>query len=170
MGPLEAIKTGFAKSFQFKGRASRSEFWWFAPIGVVIVAAVCISLRAIMQLDPTGTLFLILLAAAFSPLSSAAARRLGDVGASSLNLMMPISIAFAITMLIMSGSDHASTMNSLVYLLPLFAVCSCVLAIGFLLGWLSVFGIFSKMGETIGYLLLPSPEPVSDFNPNEVPQ
>ena len=29
MGPLDAIKTGFAKSFDFKGRASRSEFWWF---------------------------------------------------------------------------------------------------------------------------------------------
>ena len=30
MGPLDAIKTGFAKSFQFSGRASRAEFWWFA--------------------------------------------------------------------------------------------------------------------------------------------
>ena len=30
MGPVNAIKTGFAKSLQFKGRAARSEFWWFA--------------------------------------------------------------------------------------------------------------------------------------------
>ena len=30
MGPLDAIKTGFARSFQFRGRATRSEFWWFA--------------------------------------------------------------------------------------------------------------------------------------------
>ena len=29
MGPTQAIKTGLAKSFQFKGRATRSEFWWF---------------------------------------------------------------------------------------------------------------------------------------------
>ena len=32
MGPFDALKTGFAKSFQFKGRASRSEFWWFAAL------------------------------------------------------------------------------------------------------------------------------------------
>ncbi len=30
MGPAQAIRTGLAKSFQFSGRASRSEFWWFA--------------------------------------------------------------------------------------------------------------------------------------------
>ncbi len=30
MGPAQAIRIGFAKSFQFSGRASRSEFWWFS--------------------------------------------------------------------------------------------------------------------------------------------
>jgi uncharacterized membrane protein YhaH (DUF805 family) len=30
MGPAQAIRTGLAKSFQISGRASRSEFWWFA--------------------------------------------------------------------------------------------------------------------------------------------
>ncbi|MEO0905038.1 MAG: DUF805 domain-containing protein, partial [Pseudomonadota bacterium] len=39
MGPLDAIKTGFAKSFEFKGRASRSEFWWFAAFVGTIAAA-----------------------------------------------------------------------------------------------------------------------------------
>lgn len=29
MGPTQAIRAGFAKSFQFAGRASRFEFWWF---------------------------------------------------------------------------------------------------------------------------------------------
>jgi uncharacterized membrane protein YhaH (DUF805 family) len=29
MGAAQAIRTGLAKSFQFSGRASRSEFWWF---------------------------------------------------------------------------------------------------------------------------------------------
>ncbi len=37
MGPLDAIKTCLAKSFQFKGRASRSEFWW--PFAVFAVLA-----------------------------------------------------------------------------------------------------------------------------------
>ena len=30
MTPATAIKTCLAKSFQFSGRASRAEFWWFA--------------------------------------------------------------------------------------------------------------------------------------------
>lgn len=32
MTPLQAIKTGFRKSFDFKGRTTRSEFWWFATM------------------------------------------------------------------------------------------------------------------------------------------
>ncbi len=39
MGPIDAIKTCLIKSFQFSGRASRSEFWWFA-VFVGAVAAV----------------------------------------------------------------------------------------------------------------------------------
>jgi uncharacterized membrane protein YhaH (DUF805 family) len=36
MGPTQAIRTGIAKSFQFSGRASRSEYWWFLPVGVAL--------------------------------------------------------------------------------------------------------------------------------------
>jgi len=32
MDAAQAIKTGFAKSFHFSGRASRPEFWWFAAL------------------------------------------------------------------------------------------------------------------------------------------
>lgn len=39
MGPLDAIKTCLAKSFQFKGRASRSEFWWFTLTLAIAFAA-----------------------------------------------------------------------------------------------------------------------------------
>jgi uncharacterized membrane protein YhaH (DUF805 family) len=35
MGPAQAIRTAFAKSFQYSGRASRSEFWWFAAFWLV---------------------------------------------------------------------------------------------------------------------------------------
>ena len=36
MRPAQAIGTGLAESFQFSGRASRSECWWFLPIGAVL--------------------------------------------------------------------------------------------------------------------------------------
>ncbi len=37
MGPARAIKTAFAKSFQFSGRATRPEFWWFAPLPILAI-------------------------------------------------------------------------------------------------------------------------------------
>jgi uncharacterized membrane protein YhaH (DUF805 family) len=38
LGPVEAITTCLRKSFDFSGRASRAEFWWFAPIAIGILA------------------------------------------------------------------------------------------------------------------------------------
>lgn len=36
MNPIAAIKTTFAKSLQFSGRSTRSEYWWF--FGFVLLA------------------------------------------------------------------------------------------------------------------------------------
>lgn len=85
MGPAQSIKTGFAKSFQFSGRASRSEFWWF-------VAAVLVGLGAVALVEDTllgqshtafayhhglNWLFVI---AILAPLHAFAVRRLQDAG------------------------------------------------------------------------------------------
>lgn len=51
MTPVAAIKTGFAKSFQVKGRASRPEFWWFTAFATLMAALVAF---ADMALFPTG--------------------------------------------------------------------------------------------------------------------
>lgn len=40
MGPAEAIRTGLATSFQFSGRASRSEFWWLTAFLVLPFLAI----------------------------------------------------------------------------------------------------------------------------------
>ena len=39
MSPVDAVKTCFKKYFDFKGRARRSEFWWFV-LFVVIVSTI----------------------------------------------------------------------------------------------------------------------------------
>ena len=36
MRPAEAIPICLVKSFQWKGRASRSEYWWFLPVGIAL--------------------------------------------------------------------------------------------------------------------------------------
>ena len=47
MGPVKAMRTCLGKSFNFSGRASRSEHWWFLPAGVALpVCALIIAQRA----------------------------------------------------------------------------------------------------------------------------
>lgn len=36
MGPISAVSSGFAKIFNFSGRASRSEYWWFFLLGFIV--------------------------------------------------------------------------------------------------------------------------------------
>lgn len=37
MGPFEATKSCLSRYFQFSGRATRSEFWWFCFVTVILV-------------------------------------------------------------------------------------------------------------------------------------
>jgi uncharacterized membrane protein YhaH (DUF805 family) len=78
MGPAQAIRTGLAKSFQFSGRASRAEFWWFAPCGFALPALV-IGL-GYPRVTDHETVAPVLLAAAIAalPVSAVSVRRLHD--------------------------------------------------------------------------------------------
>ena len=79
MRPAQAIKIGFTKSFQFSGRASRSEFWWFVPVALVppVLAGLKMSWYnfEFWGIWRGGILILLSL-----PLIAAMSRRLQDVG------------------------------------------------------------------------------------------
>lgn len=80
MDPVTAVKTCFAKYFDFKGRARRSEFWWFA-LFVVIVSSV---LSFFGMLTPiVGYLSLAFSLAVLIPELAALCRRLHDTGRGS---------------------------------------------------------------------------------------
>lgn len=75
-----AIKGAFSKFATFKGRASRSEFWYFALYYFSILAIVLIG-----DADTTGTIgivALIVLLASIFPFFSVMVRRLHDTGKS----------------------------------------------------------------------------------------
>jgi uncharacterized membrane protein YhaH (DUF805 family) len=85
MGPAQAIRTGLAKSFQFSGRASRSEFWWFALvmaplIGFGSVALSSVSFGAVESREYAFLLSFILRSILFIPLLAVASRRATDAG------------------------------------------------------------------------------------------
>lgn len=123
MGPLEAIKTGFRKYFDFKGRARRSEFWWFvafvnvAPI-ILGVLDVFVFPSAGVPPDLSGNRYVKFLVSAGtpwlfgSPLAnifnfliilpslSVTVRRLHDRGNSGWILLLPIGLLIAIPFVI----------------------------------------------------------------------
>ena len=72
----ESITTCFRKCAEFKGRASRAEYWWFVLFAVLAYLAVGIVATALENAAPTVLLLLGLLL----PSLSVAVRRLHDTG------------------------------------------------------------------------------------------
>lgn len=95
MGPVQAIKTCLAKSFQFSGRASRAEFWWFGPLWLVVSLALTNWIMANgkrddLPINATLAGCLVLCAVAI-PLWSVTVRRLHDTGRTGRSLtLVPI--------------------------------------------------------------------------------
>lgn len=79
MDPVTAVKTCFKKYFDFKGRARRSEFWWFA-LFVVIVSSVLSYLAG--RVPAIGYLGFAFGLAVVIPELSALTRRLHDTNRS----------------------------------------------------------------------------------------
>ena len=88
MGPARAIRTGFAKSFQFSGRASRPEFWWFAPFGFALPLIGGLQMSW-FNMDFWGIWRVAVLALLSLPLLAAMSRRLQDVGKLGREAMYP---------------------------------------------------------------------------------
>ena len=80
MGPRQSIKTCLRKSVTFSGWASRSEFWWFAPIWQLGIVVFYTSLIPAPETKNQifGSLFLLVVLSL--PALSAAARRSVDAG------------------------------------------------------------------------------------------
>ena len=80
MGPATALITSFRRSFDFSGRASRSEFWWTWVI-LYTVAQVILMVRglATREQNTTSVATVILFALAL-PMMAVGTRRLADAG------------------------------------------------------------------------------------------
>jgi len=88
MGSAQAIRTCLAKSFQYSGRASRAEFWWFAPFGFAPPLIVGLQMSW-FNMDFWGIWRVGVLALLSLPLLAAMSRRLQDVGALGREALYP---------------------------------------------------------------------------------
>ena len=101
MNFIESIQTCYKKFFDFSGRASKSEYWWFQLYGIIIYG-----LLFVFKGD-LALLFSILTIANTIPLWAAAVRRLHDTDKSGwmvLISVIPLIGLFIFVLLIRDGT------------------------------------------------------------------
>ena len=101
MNFIESIKTCYKKFFDFSGRASKSEYWWFQLYNAIIYV-----LTFVFQGD-LALLFSILVIANIIPTYAAAVRRIHDSDKSGwmvLIALIPLIGLYVIVLLLQDGS------------------------------------------------------------------
>ncbi len=84
MSFTQAIGSGFGKYFDFSGRSSRSEYWWwylFVVIGAIVFPVIDALIR-------TAFLYYVFALATLLPLFAVGVRRLHDIDKSAWGLLM----------------------------------------------------------------------------------
>jgi len=98
----KSIKTCFFKYAVFSGRASRSEFWWFALFGVIggivtLIIDVMILGYSSEAYGPTNTIFTVI---TFLPYLAVGARRLHDINRSGWWQLITLTVIGIILLII----------------------------------------------------------------------
>lgn len=104
----KSIATCFAKYFDFKGRASRPEFWWFYLFTILLSWGATL-------VDPFQVLSVIVNLAVFIPVFAAGSRRLHDTNRSGwwqLILLTVIGLIPLIVWWASKGSDQENKYGS----------------------------------------------------------
>lgn len=123
MQPVHAITTCLRKSFQFSGRASRSEFWWFLPLPILFAMATIALVDIFNDLANDAFLFpmlFIVFPALCFVMIAAGTRRLIDAGSTFYRLfqvgLLAVLAAYfgcgalAITLKLLFGASNESLM------------------------------------------------------------
>jgi uncharacterized membrane protein YhaH (DUF805 family) len=104
----ESVKTCFSKYVTFSGRASRSEYWWFALFIIISSAVLGLIDGAIFGSDPVtqqpnGLLRPLFTLAILLPVLAAGWRRMHDSGRPGWLLLLPMLVSFATAFFLMMG-------------------------------------------------------------------
>ena len=162
MGPIQSITTCLRKSFDFSGRATRAEFWWFAPVGVTLPVIACVFLQPeVNSTSALGVKMLMFLLFAM-PLNAAASRRFHDTNEPHDELWRGIgptigtifAAYFASFGLFAISTGWGMAIGILVFIPSslIFAVC--------------LFLAPGTLGATFGQLLVPSTPGPNRYGPN----
>ena len=123
MNFIESIQTCYKKTFNFKGRASKSEFWWFYLYDAIIYVASEMTLKTdsydnLIYSDGTislGLILTILFLINFIPAAAVGVRRLHDTNRSGwwyLLFIIPLIILVGLYFCTNDGSKGKNRFGS----------------------------------------------------------
>ncbi len=101
MSFVEAIASCLSKYANFDGRASRSEYWWFALFSLLVAIVTLVDIR----LNLISRLLLLI------PSLAVGARRLHDIGRSGWWLLLYFTIVGSLLLLYWAIKDSQNTGN-----------------------------------------------------------
>ncbi len=107
---------GLLKTGNFSGRATRSEFWWFCPLGLVIPAVVALFAPPEVNGFQMMAVKLGLVGLASVPLASAATRRVQDAGRHGIELWVCIKPTLMIVLCGWLVNFGLFAMSTVIYL------------------------------------------------------
>lgn len=168
MGLGQALKTGLTKSFQFSDRASRSEFWYFAPLWSLVCLLLLIVLRESVASGAGALMTFAIVSGVSLPIWSVGVRRVNDAGywgGQFIATFLPLVICGA-SMFLAFGLPASEAETSKLFMGLAVVAFALFVPLSFF-----GFGHFTRFGEAIGLLLVPSEPKTNRFgpNPNEVP-
>jgi uncharacterized membrane protein YhaH (DUF805 family) len=95
----ESISTCLSKYFTVKGRATKSEFWWFQLLWMV-----CFGLNYFINLEPLNYFLLGIMIIILIPLFTVGVRRLHDTNKSGLHYLWSL-IPFIGSFIVLGSDD-----------------------------------------------------------------
>lgn len=132
---LQAIKSFFRNFLNFKGRASRSEYWWVQLFNFPL--SILVSIISVMD-ESLITISYVYSIVLFLPFLSLTFRRIHDIGHSFLWFILKTIIFSVVSTLVLLIIAVVSKSVPLVIVALLVIVLSCIAEF--------IFGIFAKKG------------------------
>ena len=134
---IEAIKVCFAKYSDFKGRASRSEFWWFflvqlfysSVLGIAMnaVALSMIGASNVVGLMLTALAQMILTLVILVPYCAVGVRRFHDTNRSGEGFVIAVTVIFLSMTALEFGFGDAFSLRMLSTILSITLMCLCAI-------------------------------------------
>jgi uncharacterized membrane protein YhaH (DUF805 family) len=99
MNPIQAVKAAFRRTFDFRGRARRAEYWWFHALALAVACA-------LDSASGTKVADVVFAAVFVVPGLSVTVRRLHDTDRTAWSLLIGlIPLAGTVMMLVWTASD-----------------------------------------------------------------